>query len=180
MKKILYLLAMAVPLIGLMTTAEAKINITGAQKMEYKQFGNKYFIRINPNQPIVSTLKEFCKARKITLGTISGLGSLKSVTLGFFDPKTKKYQEKTFEDFLEMASLTGNITMKDGEPVLHLHTVVAGDNYKALAGHMAEAQVSLTAEIIIETVKGRIEKEYDATTGLNLMKMSAEKPVVKK
>lgn len=180
MKKILYIFAFMVSLLGLHTTAEAKINIKDAQKMEYKQFGDKYFIRINPNQPLVSTLKEFCKARKITLGTINGLGSLKSATLGFFDPETKKYQEKTFEDFLEMASLTGNITMKGGKPVLHLHTVVAGDNYKALAGHLAEAQVSLTAEIVIEAIKGRIEKEYDETIGLNLMKMSTEKPVAKK
>lgn len=64
--------------------------------------------------------------------------------------------------------------MKDGEPVLHLHTVVAGDNYKALAGHMAEAQVSLTAEIVIEPVKGKIEKTYDKNTGLNLMDFNAK------
>lgn len=34
---------------------------------------------------------------------------------------------------------------------------------------MAEAQVSLTAEIVIEPVKGKIEKTYDKNTGLNLM-----------
>lgn len=155
-------------------SAQAKLNPEKASKMEYKQFGSQYFIRINPGQELVSTLKEFCKAKKITLATVSGIGSLKSVTLGFFNPESKKYNQKTFNEYMEMAGLTGNVMMKDGEPVLHLHTVVAGDNYKALAGHMAEAQVSLTAEIVIEPVKGKIEKTYDKNTGLNLMDFNAK------
>lgn len=114
-------------------SAQAKLNPEKASKMEYKQFGSQYFIRINPGQELVSTLKEFCKAKKITLATVSGIGSLKSVTLGFFNPESKKYDQKTFNEYMEMAGLTGNVMMKDGEPVLHLHTVVAGDNYKALA-----------------------------------------------
>lgn len=64
-------------------SAQAKLNPEKASKMEYKQFGSQYFIRINPGQELVSTLKEFCKAKKITLATVSGIGSLKSVTLGF-------------------------------------------------------------------------------------------------
>ena len=160
-------------------SAQAKLNPEKASKMEYKQFGSQYFIRINPGQELVSTLKEFCKAKKITLATVSGIGSLKSVTLGFFNPESKKYDQKTFNEYMEMAGLTGNVMMKDGEPVLHLHTVVAGDNYKALAGHMAEAQVSLTAEIVIETVKGKIEKTYDKNTGLNLMDFNGISPAFK-
>ena len=49
-------------------SAQAKLNPEKASKMEYKQFGSQYFIRINPGQELVSTLKEFCKAKKITLG----------------------------------------------------------------------------------------------------------------
>lgn len=30
-------------------------------ELEYKQFGNKYFIRINPGQPLVENLKDFAK-----------------------------------------------------------------------------------------------------------------------
>ena len=77
-------------------SAQAKLNPEKASKMEYKQFGSQYFIRINPGQELVSTLKEFCKAKKITLATVSGIGSLKSVTLGFFNPESKKYDQKTF------------------------------------------------------------------------------------
>lgn len=137
-------------------------------EMEYKKFGNRYFIRINPGQPIIATIKDFCKQKNITLASVSGVGSLQSVTLGFFNPKTKDYKEKVLKEPLEMANLAGNITTKDGEPVLHFHTTVAGNNYKAYAGHMVEAEVSLTAEIILDTIPGKIEKTYDPRTGLNL------------
>lgn len=143
-----------------------------AMEMEYRRFGNKYIIRINPEQNLVSTLQKFCESKKIMLGSISGIGSLNSVTLGFFNPNTKEYQQKTFKEPLEMANLTGNIVEKDGKPLLHLHATVAGDNYKAMAGHVVEAQVSLTAEIIIETIKGNVYKEFDKKTGLNLFKFN--------
>lgn len=175
MKRILSLLALVLSLaVAAESFAAVKVkkpapDSEGTIKMEYKQFGTRYFIRLNPDQEIVSTLQEFCKERQITLGTIQGIGSLKSVTLGFFNPETKEYQEKTFKEFMEMTNLSGNITVKDGIPLLHLHTTVAGDNYKALAGHMAKAEISLTGEIIIDAVKGKIEKTYDKATGLNLM-----------
>lgn len=93
-------------------SAQAKLNPEKASKMEYKQFGSQYFIRINPGQELVSTLKEFCKAKKITLATVSGIGSLKSVTLGFFNPESKKYDQKTFNEYMEMPGLTGQCLMK--------------------------------------------------------------------
>lgn len=180
MKKILCILSTLLPICLVSLDSSAKIDIKDTQKMEYKHLGNQYFIRINPNQPLISTLKEFCLAKNITLGTISGIGSLKSATLAFFNPETKKYQEKTFKEPLEMANLIGNITMKGNEPILHLHTTLAGDNYKALAGHLVEAKISLTAEVVIEPVKGKIEKAFDKETGLNLMNFEPKAEKIKK
>lgn len=137
-------------------------------ELEYKKFGNKYFIRINPGQPLIENLKDFCQKKNIKLATVSGVGSLQSVTLGFFNPKTKEYKQKEIKEPLELAGLTGNITPQNGEPLLHLHGTVAGSNYKAYAGHIVEAQISLTAEIVLETIDGTLEKTFDPQTGLNL------------
>lgn len=175
MKKIFLISALALSTIFVTAPISAK-NITpkamvidkeGDLEMEYKQFGNRYVLRLDKNADIPNVLKTFCKERKITLGTISGLGSLKSATLAFFDPKTKVYKEKTFKEPLEMASLVGNIAVKDGEPVIHLHTTIAGKNYKAYAGHMVKGVVSLTTEIYIDVIKGKVEKTFDKETGLN-------------
>ncbi len=170
MKKILLSAGLALAVFYSATDLAAKTPVLdkeGDLEMEYKQFGNTYVLRLDKNADIPSVLKTFCKERKITLGSISGLGSLKSATLGFFDPKTKDYEEKTFDEPLEMASLVGNIAMKDGEPLLHLHTTIAGNDYEAYAGHMVKGIISLTAEIYITVINGRIEKTFDPATGLN-------------
>ena len=173
MNKILLISALVLSAAVVSAAAQAKpikkqdIDKEGQLEMEYKQFGNRYVLRLDKDAEITNVLKTFCKEKNITLGTISGLGSLKSATLGFFDPKTKEYKEKTFNEALEMASLVGNIAVKDGEPLLHLHTTIAGKDYKAYAGHLAKATVSLTAEIYIDVIKGKVEKTYDPVTGLN-------------
>lgn len=174
MKKLFLILSVLLPAVLFGNDAgAAQKNVPdneGSVKMVYKQFGNKYVIRLNKNEEIINTLQEFCAEREIAFGTITGIGSLKSVTLGFFDPSTKEYKEKTFREPLEMANMTGNITIKDGKPLLHIHTTVAGKNYKALAGHMVKAEISLTGEIIIDAVNAKVEKAFDKDTGLNLIK----------
>ncbi len=178
MKKLIASLTLVIALLGIsaLQAKEVKPNPKEtAMELEFRKFGNKYVIRINPGQNLVKSLQSFCENKKIHLATISGIGSLKSVTLGFFNPETKEYQQKTFAEPLEMASLVGNVVEKDGKPLMHLHTTVAGDNYKALAGHMADAEVSLTAEIIIEPINGTVYKKFDEKTGLNLFNFGETK-----
>lgn len=175
MKKIIASLTLIAALLGatvLQAKDEKNNSKETAMEMEFRKFEDKYIIRINPGQNLVKSLQSFCENKKIHLAAISGLGSLKSVTLGFFNPQTKEYQQKTFDEPLEMASLVGNVVEKDGKPLMHLHTTVAGDNYKALAGHMVDAEVSLTAEIIIEPINGKVYKKFDDKTGLNLFDFS--------
>lgn len=171
MKNMIASLTLVIALLGAsaLQAKDAKPNPKEtAMELEFRKFGDKYIIRVNSGQNLVKSLQSFCENKKIHLATISGLGSLKSVTLGFFNPESKKYQQKTFNEPLEMASLVGNVVEKDGKPLMHLHTTVAGDNYKALAGHMVDAEVSLTAEIIIEPIDGIVFKKFDEKTGLNL------------
>lgn len=186
MKKIIASLTLVIVLIGAVAlqAKEVKTNPKEtAMELEFRKFGDKYIVRINPGQNLVQSLQSFCENKNIHLATISGIGSLQSATLGFFNPKTKVYQQKTFNEPLEMASLLGNIVEKDGKPLMHLHTTIAGSNYKAMAGHLVDAEVSLTAEIVIEPIKGKVYKKFDEKTGLNLFNFGdpiASKPAKKK
>ena len=44
--------------------------------MEFRKFGNKYVVRMDRPEEVVSTLKQFCQAQGITLGWIMGIGAL--------------------------------------------------------------------------------------------------------
>ncbi len=133
-----------------------------------KKFANKYFIRIDKDFEIVSKLKEICEDKRINLGTISGIGAIKSATLGYFNPETKEYSEKTFNDYMEITSLIGNVTRKEKNVYLHLHLNASGKDYKTIGGHLVKATVSATSEIVLESIRGKVKRKFSEDIGLNL------------
>lgn len=139
--------------------------------MQFKQFGNKYILRIDKGEEIVETLKQFCKEHQINLGSIWGIGATNQTTIGFFETDTKQYHQKNFSADLEIAPLIGNITTQNGEIYLHLHVNLGDKNQRAWAGHLNKAVVSATFEAIIETIDGEIDREFSGEIGLNLLKL---------
>lgn len=140
--------------------------------MIFKRLENAFAVCLEKDEELVGTLKQFCAEQKITLGSVSGIGAVRSLTLGFFNPPDRKYQEETFEDFFEITNLSGNITTKEGLPYLHLHMNAAGSDYRTIGGHLVAATISLTGEIFIRTWDGRIERAMDERLGINLMQMN--------
>lgn len=136
--------------------------------MEYKKFIDQYVIRLDANDKIVESLQRVANNENITLATIEGIGSVKSFTVGFFNPDTKMYQEQRFEGFYEIASLLGNITTKDNKPIIHLHAMFGDDKYKIIGGHLKEATISLTGEIFVKSINGKVDKAL-SDSGINII-----------
>ena len=138
--------------------------------MEYKKAGNRYIVRLNRGDEIISSITELCKKEAIKAGSISGIGATQLVEAGFYSFKKKRYCGYCFNQNMEILSLLGNISTKDGDPYLHLHIVVSNDEGEALGGHLTKAIISVTGEIFIDTIDIEINREPDATTGINLIK----------
>lgn len=134
-----------------------------------KQFGNKYVISLKNKSEITEALTDFVKTQNIKAGTISGLGAVNSVTLRFFNPETKQYQDKTFNEQMEISNLTGNISTKDGEEYLHLHITLGNREYKSIAGHLLKATINGAGEFVVEAYQNtKIKRKFDSNTGLNI------------
>ncbi|NQV17634.1 MAG: DNA-binding protein [Armatimonadetes bacterium] len=139
--------------------------------MNFKRFGERFVIRIDKEEKIVETLTKICVENNITLGIISGIGAVCGARIGMFKPKEKKYVTTELLGDYEITSLNGNISIMNGEVYLHLHINLADEKQKTFGGHLNEAVVSATCEVVIEKVEGSIEREYDNETGLNLLKI---------
>ncbi len=139
--------------------------------MEYKKAGNRFVLKLKRGEEIISSITELCKKENITAASVSGIGATQSVEAGFYSFKKKKYQGYCFNQNMEILSLLGNISTKDNEPYLHLHIVVSNDEGEALGGHLTKAIISVTAEIFIDVIEVKIDREPDSLTGINLMKL---------
>lgn len=134
-----------------------------------KVFGNKYVVSLKNNSEIVEALTDFVKTQEIKAGTISGLGAVNSVTLRFFNPETKQYEDKTFNEQMEISNLIGNISTKDGKEYLHLHITLGNSEYKSIAGHLLKATINGAGEVVVEAYQNaKIERKFDSNTGLNI------------
>lgn len=139
--------------------------------MEYRKFGSTYFLRVQRGEELLNVLTEFCRKEHVTLGTVSAIGALGEVTLGVFNREKFAYESVTYTGDWEIASCSGSITTKDGEPYLHIHMVVGNPvKDECHGGHLNRAVVSLTGEVIIQTLEGTVEREYSPEVGLNLFR----------
>lgn len=136
--------------------------------MQFRRFGTKYYVRIDRGEEILSSLKEFCEAEKITLAEVKALGAVDDFTVGLFDVNEKKYHSNRFQFPAEITSLWGTVTTKDGEVYLHIHMSAGDVKGNVFGGHLSRAVVSATCEMIVDVSEGIVERKMNDDVGLNL------------
>ena len=139
--------------------------------MYYKKDGNLIALMPEIGEDVLTVLNELCEKENISYATVSGIGAVSKATVGIFSMKEKKYMSRTFEEPMEMVSLLGNITRKDGKPYLHLHASFSDENCNVYGGHLNEAIIGVTAEIFITLIDGEMGRKINPVTGLNILDM---------
>lgn len=70
---------------------------------------------------------------------------------------------------MEVLSLVGDIALKDGAPQVHAHVVVGKSDGTAYGGHILEAHVWPTLEVVLTESPKHLRRKVDAETGLALI-----------
>ena len=141
--------------------------------MEYRKFGEKYYVRLDRGDEITASLLELCGKEDIRLAQVQGIGGCMSAAVGIFDPDKREYVRHEVTAMLELISLDGNVTEYEGKPYLHAHAAFAynkdGEAH-TLTGHLLEAVIGLTGEIVITPAEGRISREFISDLGIRTWK----------
>lgn len=146
--------------------------------MEHFCIKDKTIVRQDKGDEIISSLTElFAESFEEGgpfFGTVEGIGGCDLVEIGIFDPVAKTYVVHKREGMLELVSLIGNLTEKDGKPFFHLHAVFAynDENGKpqTLSGHLLKARIGLTAEIVVTAIDTRVSRQDDEAIGIRTWK----------
>ena len=134
-----------------------------------KTTGRVVIARLEPGEDILHAIEKVATANNIQSGYISMIGAVTGVHLGYFDREEKLYKEFTVKEDLEIVSGIGNITMYDGNYVIHAHLVAADQTGKCYGGHLLEGcEVSVTIELVITEIPVLI-RVIDDATGLKLL-----------
>ena len=139
--------------------------------MEYKNIDSQHIlVRLDPNDEIVTSLMQVAKEETIGLAMVQGLGAVKKVVMGVYNVPEQHYKANTLEGAFEMLSLTGTIDTMAGKPYSHFHIAVGDEQGAAHGGHLNEAIISATAEIVITKLAGSVDRRKSEETGLNIWK----------
>ena len=136
--------------------------------MEYRRFDDTYVIRMDRGEEVMICLTDLCQREDIHLGYIQAIGAVDRAVVGLYDVTSKVYRKQAFHEPMEMTSLMGTVTSKGGQVYLHLHVTLTDENMAAHGGHVNSLFIGGTCEMILRTLPGRVERQPDEETGLNL------------
>jgi len=131
--------------------------------------GRTLALRLEVGDEIVGSVLAAAKQYAIHSGTVNGLGAVRSAEIGLFDPQERSYHKTVLAQPLEIASLVGNLSTKDGEPYAHLHIVLGDISGRTYGGHLSSGVIGATAEIFLQIFPDAIERSFSDEVGLNLM-----------
>jgi predicted DNA-binding protein with PD1-like motif len=117
----------------------------------------------------ISGLTAFAKQKEFGGSHFTAIGAFRSVMLGYFDRDKKDYKTIPIEEQTEVLSLVGDIALKDGAPQVHAHVVVGKADGTAHGGHILEARVWPTLEVVLTESPKQLRRKFDAESGLALI-----------
>jgi predicted DNA-binding protein with PD1-like motif len=119
--------------------------------------------------PVVG-LNRFAQENNLGACRFTAIGAFSEAVLGYFDWEKKYYERIPVKEQVEVLALVGDIAAQDGKPKIHAHVVLGRRDGSARGGHLLEARVRPTLEVILTQSPAHLDRVYDPASGLALIR----------
>ncbi|MBL7133888.1 MAG: DNA-binding protein [Phycisphaerae bacterium] len=121
---------------------------------------------------LLEEITSLCAAEGVKLGRVEALGAVQKARLAFYDQAARQYRSLELDEPLEITSLVGNVSLKDGHPIVHAHVTLADAEGRAHGGHLVPGTIVFACEFCIQAMEGaELTRGLDEQTHLPLWKM---------
>ena len=134
----------------------------------------EYAVIFGKGDEVLSGLLEFAEKYHITSAHFTAIGALDRATVAWFDLRRKQYKKIAIPDQVEVISMVGDIALYQGKPVVHTHMVVGAADGTTHGGHVLDAHVSPTLEVMVTVDPFTMQKRFDPETDLTLIDPSLQ------
>ena len=132
-----------------------------------------FAVVFDPGEEVVAGLLRFAAEQHLAGAYLSAIGAFERATLGFFEFDKKDYKKIPVREQVELVSLVGNIAEDDqGQPKLHVHVVVSKSDGSAYGGHLLDAHVRPTLEVIVVESAKHLCRKTRPELGVALLDLS--------
>jgi uncharacterized protein len=129
----------------------------------------EYAVIFYQGDEALSGLHEFADKYDVTSAHFTAIGALNRAMLGWFDPQRKMYKKIPVNGQHEVIAMSGDIALYEGKPLVHTHMVVGSPDGTTRAGHVLDAYVSPTLEVMVTVDPVAMKKRFDPATDLTLI-----------
>lgn len=130
-----------------------------------------YALVFETGEEPMSLLAAFAQERGLKASRFTAIGAFSEATLAYFDWDTRRYVPIPVREQVEVLALTGDIAMSDGRQKVHAHAVLGTREGHARGGHLMDARVRPTLEVMLEESPRHLERVYDSDSGLALIRI---------
>ena len=128
-----------------------------------------YAVALETGDEVMQQLAAFVREQQVEAASITAIGAFQSAVLGYFDWDKKQYEKIPVDEQVEVLSLLGDVAVAEQGPSLHLHAVLGRRGGSVFGGHLLEARVRPTLEVILIQPPSYLNKRKDPQTGLALI-----------
>ncbi|HYS27295.1 MAG TPA: PPC domain-containing DNA-binding protein [Vicinamibacterales bacterium] len=140
-----------------------------ARELSHAGGAKTFVLVLNTGDEVTKELLAFSSSRGIAAASFTGIGAFQRVTLGYFEPQERDYLHIPITEQVEVLSLLGNLAIGDDGPKLHAHVVVGKRDGTAHGGHLIDAHVRPTLEVVLVETPAHLRRRSDPATGLALI-----------
>lgn len=135
----------------------------------HHETGRVLVVVCDREEEAVRTIGRALHDEKVFAARVTAVGGFAEAEVGWFDQGKRKYRSVPVSEQVEVLSLLGDVAELDGQPVLHVHTVLGRSDGSTVGGHLLRGRVSPTLEVIITEVSPEMAKRLDPNLGLALI-----------
>lgn len=128
---------------------------------------------LDPGDEVMSVLQRFAEEHSLTASRVTAIGAFERAVVGFFEVERQDYHRIRVDTQVEVLSLAGDVALDEGKPKLHLHTVLGRRDGSTVGGHLLEATVRPTLEVVLVESPGYLRRVCDPRFGLALIDLGA-------
>lgn len=129
---------------------------------------------------VLEPLIAWLEGAGVRAGSFTALGAFARATVGYFDLEARDYVSIPVEEQVEVLSLVGNVSEGPKNEVrVHAHAVLGCRDGSTRGGHLLEARVRPTLEVMLAEHPWRLRRRIDPATGLPLLVPPPRRPVTR-
>lgn len=121
---------------------------------------------------VTAGLQTFAETHRISAASFTAIGAFERVTLGYFEMSRRDYTRIQIDEQVEVLTLAGNVALSGNSRKVHAHVVVGRADGSACGGHLLEAHVRPTLEVVLVESPAHLRRRTDPETGLALLDLT--------